>query len=148
MTVGEPSRQAADLVGDPGHVADDDVRLLALDGIEQVADAELHRVLQTERDGVLAGHTHRLGGEVDPITCPAPSLAATKDSTPLPQPTSITVSPGSISSASAMVRLVCVGWNTPSPSDTVKGPVRPFHSKMFGSARRGHHDHGAQVGGA
>ena len=37
----------------------------------------------------------------------APWLA--KDRTPLPQPTSITVSPGSISSASAMVRLVCVG---------------------------------------
>ena len=40
------------------------------------------------------------------------AVAATNDRTPLPQPTSITVSPGSISSASAIVRLVCVGANT------------------------------------
>ena len=65
-----------------------------------------------------------------PITRLAPSRAATNESTPLPQPTSMTVSPGSISSASAIVRLVCVGWNTPRPSETMKGPVRPFHSSM------------------
>ena len=63
-----------------------------------------------------------------PITRLAPSRAATNDSTPLPQPTSITVSSGPISSASAIVRLVCVGLKTPGFNRIVNGPVRPFHS--------------------
>src|SRR4029079_8646854 len=63
-----------------------------------------------------------------PITCPAPSRSATNESTPEPQPTSTTMSPGWISSASAIVRLVCVGANTASSSSIVNGPVRPFHS--------------------
>src|SRR5262245_6188194 len=67
-----------------------------------------------------------------PITRRAPTGAATNDRTPLPQPTSITVSSGPISSESAIARLVCVGWKTPSPRDTVKGPVRPFHSSVVG----------------
>src|SRR5689334_9279924 len=62
-----------------------------------------------------------------PITLAAPSLAATNARTPVPQPTSITVSPGSISIASASDRLVVVGLNTPGPSSNGKGPVRPFH---------------------
>src|SRR5262245_45559825 len=67
-----------------------------------------------------------------PITRRAPRRAATKDRTPLPHPTSITVSSGPISRESAIARLVWVGWKTPSPSDTVNGPVRPFHSSVVG----------------
>ena len=69
-----------------------------------------------------------------PITRLAPSRAATNESTPLPQPTSITTSSGPISSASAIVLLVWVGWKTPSPSEIVKGPVRPFQSRLFEAA--------------
>ena len=68
------------------------------------------------------------GDRSTPYTRAAPSLAATNESTPLPHPTSITTSPGSISSASARVRLVCVGANTVGSTAISKGPVRPFHS--------------------
>src|SRR5439155_17748779 len=63
-----------------------------------------------------------------PYTLAAPSCAATIERTPLPQPTSITVSPGVISSASARVRLVVVGLKTPGPRSSEKGPSRPFQS--------------------
>jgi hypothetical protein len=69
-----------------------------------------------------------------PMTRAAPNRADTKDSTPLPHPTSMTVSVGSISSASAIVRLVWEGANTPGFTSIVNGPVRPFHtSSLFGS---------------
>ena len=104
-----------------------------------------------------------------PITRLAPSLAATNESTPLPQPTSITVSPGSISSASAIVRLVCVGWKTPVPQRDGEraGPALPLqhgfgrlvaHPYMVAAAPRGsqpsrrdshlrRHEHGVLAGG-
>jgi hypothetical protein len=68
------------------------------------------------------------------MTRVAPRRAATNDSTPLPQPTSMTVSPGPTSSASAIVRLVWVGAKTPGFTSIVKGPVRPFQSSRFGEA--------------
>ena len=120
--VGPPARPSGnqpaslrDLVGDPRHVADDHVGPLAAHGVEQVPDPELHLgPADPRRLGVLLRDLDRRPrrGRI-PITRRAPSRAATNDSTPLPQPTSITVSPGSISSASAIVRLVCVGANTP-----------------------------------
>src|SRR5438552_3108397 len=61
-----------------------------------------------------------------PYTLAAPSFAATIERTPLPQPTSITVSPDVISRASARVRLVVVGLKTPGPRRSGKGPSRPF----------------------
>src|SRR5688572_507829 len=63
-----------------------------------------------------------------PMSLAAPRRAATKPSTPLPQPTSRTTSPGLISSASAITTVVWVGVNTPGPSTSVNGPVRPRHS--------------------
>src|SRR5437867_156226 len=68
-----------------------------------------------------------------PITRPAPSRAATKESTPLPQPTSITVSPCAISRASAIERLVWLGAKTPGLTRMVNGPVRPLHSISWGA---------------
>src|SRR5439155_10183517 len=69
-----------------------------------------------------------------PNTRAAPSLAATNDSTPDPDPTSMTVSPGLIFMPSAISKLVRVGANTPGASRIVKGP--PLPSQVNGHSWR------------
>ena len=63
-----------------------------------------------------------------PTTRLEPSRAATMPRTPQPHPTSRTVAPGWMSSASATVREVCVGGKTVGESRSANGPVLPVHS--------------------
>ena len=68
--------------------------------------------LEAEPDGVLPRHLDGLFGQIGPDDPLGAQPGRHEREHPAPQPTSITVSPGAISSASAMVRLVWLGWNT------------------------------------